>query len=385
MLGREDYRLLQRFSKGAARPDFLEEPLLHQVFETIVASSPGATCLIYGNHEISFLEVNHRANQLAHWLIQNGVKEETIVGVMVERSFDLIISILAILKAGGGYLPLDPSYPPERLAIYAEDAKAAIVLTQAHLLSSAAEIGSDCALIQAVDTIDLSSFHGNNPDVAIDSETTSLILFTSGSTGRPKGVQHAHRHLRDLLFSMRDYLKIGSDDVIMLTNTICFDVHALQIFAPLMFGAKLILIEPEGHVNGELVTSLWWRHRVTGMIFTVPFLAKEYLNNLHEPYPHMRMWGMGGDTVPLKIVRKMQEMFPNIEGPVNMYGPTEGNVVTQFRFSKDSTSPLIGRPDDNVHCYIVDATMGLVPVGVPGELLLSGPRLAKGKITLANT
>ena len=118
---------------------------------------------------------------------------------------------------------------------------------------------------------------------------------------------------------MRDYFKIGSDDVIMLTNTISFDVHTLQIFAPLMFGAKLVLVEPEGHVNGDHIVSLWWRHKVTGMIFTVPFLAKEYINSalLKPPYPYMRMWGMGGDAVPLDVVHRMQEVFPNIMGPVN--------------------------------------------------------------------
>ncbi|KAL4526178.1 hypothetical protein Ndes2437B_g07434 [Nannochloris sp. 'desiccata'] len=163
MVGKGDLRLLQRFSKGAARPEFLAEPLVHQAFEVIVASSPSKTCLVYGDYELSYLEVNHRANRLAHWLIENGVKQESIVGVMVERSFDLIISILAILKSGGGYLPLDPSYPPERLAIYAEDAKAAIVLTQSHLLTNAAELGGDGALIKAIDTLDLDSYPVINP------------------------------------------------------------------------------------------------------------------------------------------------------------------------------------------------------------------------------
>ncbi|KAL4531342.1 hypothetical protein Ndes2437A_g08678 [Nannochloris sp. 'desiccata'] len=172
MLGKEDLKLLQRFSKGAARPEFLAEPLVHQTFEVIVASSPSKTCLVYGENDLSCLEVNHRANRLAHWLIENGVKQETIVGVMVERSFDLIISILAILKSGGGYLPLDPSYPPERLAVYAEDAKAAIVLTQSHLLTNAAELGGDGALIKAIDTLDLDSYPVINPGIQIDSEST---------------------------------------------------------------------------------------------------------------------------------------------------------------------------------------------------------------------
>lgn len=171
-----------------------------------------------------------------------------------------------------------------------------------------------------VDTMDLSSQPGSNlPPTRCSAESTSLILFTSGSTGRPKGVQHAHHHLRDLLYGMRDYYRIGKDDVIMLTNTICFDVHVLQLFGPLMFGAKMVVVEPGGHTDGDLIVSLWWKHKVTGMIFTVPFLANEYLNStkLTGQYPYMRMWGMGGDAVPIDIAHRMQKVFPNIEGPVN--------------------------------------------------------------------
>ena len=240
---------------------------------------------------------------------------------MVERSFELIISMLAVLKAGGGYLSLDPSYPNQRLAIYVEDAKASIILTQSHLVEDAAALASTSgAKVVDVEKVDVSGQPTGNLDASrCDSESTSLILFTSGSTGRPKGVQHKHCHLRDLLLGMRDYYGIRPDDVIMLTNTICFDVHVLQIFGPLMFGAKMVLVEPQGHTDGDKVVSLWWKHKVTGMIFTVPFLANEYLNSklLDKPYPYMRMWGMGGDAVPLDIVHRMQKIFPNIEGPVN--------------------------------------------------------------------
>lgn len=322
LLGEKDITALKDVNRGAIRPEFLDEPLVHQVFEQIAERHPDRICLIFGNEQLTFEEVDSRANFLANFLIKAGVKEEVIVGVHVERSFELVIGILAILKAGGGYLPLDPSYPADRLSAYVEDAKAAIVLTQARNLKAAEKLASvgDVEVIP-IDEVDL--FHSNTANPGhnrCNSESTSLILFTSGSTGRPKGVQHAHRHLRDLLFSYRDFYKIGPNDVIMLTNTISFDVHTLQLFAPLMFGSKLVVVEPDLHTDGGHIVSLWWQHKVTGMIFTVPFLANEYLNSLellNPPYPYMRMWGMGGDAVPLDIVHRMQKLCPNIEGPVN--------------------------------------------------------------------
>ena len=326
------------------------------------------------------MQVNAKANQLAHYLVEQlGVQQEVIVGVMIERSFDLIISILAILKAGGGYLSLDPGYPTERLATYAEEADTKIILTQKHLMEDAQKLVDGRAVtVLAVDDLNLSEQKTSNPPSdRCSADAISLILFTSGSTGKPKGVQHAHYHLRDLLFGYRDFYKITKDDVIMLTNTICFDVHVLQIFS-IIFGCKLVLVDPQGHTDGELITSLWWKHKVTGMIFTVPFLANEYLNKLNDQYPYMRMWGMGGDAVPLDIVYRMQRVFPNIQGPLNSYGPTEGNVITQYRFPANPTASVIGRPDDNVHVYVMNKKMKLAQVGVPGELLFSGPRMAMG-------
>lgn len=289
-------------------------------------------------------------------------------------------------------MQMDPTYPEERLAIYAEDAKAAVVLTQEQHENSARQLAGDAVVLVVNEgVLCQDEGEGASQDASqnlstdyCNSESTSLVLFTSGSTGRPKGVQHAHRHLRELLLGTCNYFDLNEEDVIILTNTICFDVHALQIFAPLAVGAKLILAKPGGHTDGDYICSLIWEHRVTGFIFTVPFLANEYLNSklLQAPVPFMKHWGMGGDAVPLEIVHRMKAAFPAMveNGPVNSYGPTEGNVVTQHRFPNNATGTPIGRPDDNIHCMVVDSAMHPVPVGVPGELLLSGPRLAVGYI-----
>ena len=185
MLGENDMILLEQFSPGNIRPEYLSEPLVHQVFESMVASRPDEVCLLFGGRMLTFYEVNVRSNQLAQRLVELGVGKEVIVGVMLDRSFELIISILAILKAGGGYLPLDPGYPIERLTIYVEDAHASIVLTQTHLLSSAQRLAGDNAVVMAVDGLDLSEYSASNLAAdRCDAEATSLILFTSGSTGR---------------------------------------------------------------------------------------------------------------------------------------------------------------------------------------------------------
>jgi amino acid adenylation domain-containing protein len=274
---------------------------------------------------------------------------------------------------------MDPSYPEDRLTIYAEDSHAAVVLAQAHNLDLACRVASNILCMH--ECIPGPDEAYENPQIkGIGPESTCLVLFTSGSTGRPKGVHHAHRHLREVIMGTVDYFGLTSEDVILMTNTICFDVHMIQMYPPLVAGGRLILAKPDGHMDPDYIASKIVEHNVTGLIFTVPFLAKMYVQSpiFDQPYAHMKHWGMGGDAVPLDIVHHMQRIFPSMDGPVDSYGPTEGNVVTQYRFPLGAQCSLIGVPDINVHCGIVDSTMQMLPRGVPGELLLSGPRMALG-------
>lgn len=274
---------------------------------------------------------------------------------------------------------MDPSYPEDRLTIYAEDSHAAVVLAQAHNLDLASRISSNVMCMHECIPGPHETFE--NPEVrGIEPESTCLVLFTSGSTGRPKGVQHGHRHLREVIMGTVDYFGLTSEDIILMTNTICFDVHMIQMYPPLVTGGRLVLAKPDGHMDPDYIASKIVQHNVSGLIFTVPFLAKLYVQSpvFDKPYVHMKHWGMGGDAVPLDIVHQMQRIFPSMDGPVDSYGPTEGNVVTQYRFPPGAKCSLIGVPDINVHCGIVDSTMQMLPRGVPGELLLSGPRMALG-------
>ena len=273
-------------------------------------------------------------------------------------------------------MQLDPGYPKERLEIYCQDSGVSLILVQRHNL----ELGKSIASRQIVMEELSDGVSPRNHKIDVTADDTSLVLFTSGSTGRPKGVHHNHRHLREVIMGTVGYFDLSEDDVILLTNTICFDVHMLQIYSPLVVGATLVISKQDGHLDGDYIASKIIEHSVTGMIFTVPSLAREYLRSslFKEPYHLMKHWGMGGDKVTCDIVAQIQKVFPCIKGPVNSYGPTEANVVTQYRFPRHPEVSLIGVPDDNVHCCVVDSDLKLVPWGEPGELLISGPRIAVG-------
>lgn len=273
-------------------------------------------------------------------------------------------------------MQLDPGYPKERLEIYAQVAGVSLILVQRQNLELATAISSRQLIVDELN-------HEVSPckqEVDVTADDTSIVLFTSGSTGTPKGVHHNHRHLREITMGTVGYFDLSEDDVILLTNTICFDVHMLQIYSPLIVGATLVISKQDGHLDGDYIASKIIGHSVTGLIFTVPSLAREYMRSslFKEPYHLMKHWGLGGDKVTCDIVTEMQKVFPSIKGPINSYGPTEANVVTQYRFPKDPEISLIGVPDDNVHCCVVDSDLNLLPWGESGELLISGPRIAMG-------
>jgi non-ribosomal peptide synthetase component F len=207
LLGPRDALEAAKFSMGIERPEYLSAPLIHDAFDAIAASSPERQCLFFEGEWLSYSEVSQRVSQLAEHLSAMGVKPGVVVGIMMDRSFDLVVSIMAVFKAGGCYLPCDPSYPDDRLEVYLEDAKAALVLAGPHHLPRAkAMVGED------VPVVDVSSI-GDAGTAAVRSpgpEDPAYIIFTSGSTGRPKGVVIPHRGVRDLMPYLVDQFKLGT-------------------------------------------------------------------------------------------------------------------------------------------------------------------------------
>jgi amino acid adenylation domain-containing protein len=382
----EDAKLLASFVPGTMHPEYLSAPLTVHGFEEVAAAHPDRVALEFEGQPMTYSELNARANRLAHQLVERGVCHDVVLGIMLERSFELIIAILATLKAGGGYLPLDPAYPDDRLSIYTEDAAVALMLTSSDLSPRAKALlaagGRESTPTLLVEADAAGADPGNLPRSRAQPDGACYAIFTSGSTGRPKGAQLLHGGLRDLTLWLVDYFQCGPEDVVLLTNTISFDAHVLQVFPPLVVGAKLVIASPRGHLDPDYMADLICSSAATGLIFTVPTLMREWVACLGDRRPEaMRMWGIGGENVSLADVALMQKTFPNIRGPVNSYGPTEVTALTvNHTFEPGANVHVLGRPDYNVHAYVVDAKLRPVPVGVPGELLLSGPRLGRGYI-----
>ncbi len=283
---RLDYHPHLAHSLGEQRPEFLNAPLVHDAFGLVAAQYPNEQCLFYEGKWIDYAETHARASQLAEYLQKSrSFVSGAVVAVMLERSFELVISILAVFKAGGCYLPCDPSLPDDRLKMYLEDAGTKVVIVNGKQAQRAQELvseltagaGSGVTVINPGDAVLPSNYTADSSstrDAAplIKPENPAYIIFTSGSTGRPKGVVIPHRSLRDHVLGTVDYYGIQPGDASLLTITVNFDPHLMQIVPCLVVGARLIIARPDGHTDAEYLTTLIISEKVTH-INTTPSLA----------------------------------------------------------------------------------------------------------------
>ncbi|KAG1667307.1 hypothetical protein FOA52_005066 [Chlamydomonas sp. UWO 241] len=370
--------------QGPCHPEYLSQPPAVMMFEQLAASQPAATCLVAGDATMVYGDVNLAAAALCARLVAVGAPRGSSVGVLLNRGFDLVVSILAIWKAGCVYVPMDPEFPEDRLAIYAEDSHASALLCAKETMAKAQLLSvADGTKIVVVD-VPASNPKGAPVEagarLAATPEDVAYCIFTSGSTGRPKGVLVSHLCLTDLTCHYRDRFAAGPNMVAMLVTSISFDPHLLDISVTLTSGGCLVLPKPGGQMEPPYIADLIKEHRVSCMLTGVPSLAREYLAALGT-CDHIRLWSMGGEPMPAALANAMQKAFPNMVGPINAYGPTEATIIaTGYECPRPCSSQMyIGAPDNNMHAYVVDPlTRQLVPLGVSGELLLSGPRLALG-------
>jgi amino acid adenylation domain-containing protein len=374
------------FSMGEERPEYLKQPLVQAAFAKIAAASPEKKCLHYEEGGftkwLSYGEVNSRANTLAGQLSALGVEPGVVVGLMLDRSFELVVSMLAVFKAGGCYLPCDPTYPDDLLKTSLEDGKAMVLLTQkAHFERASTLVGND---VRVLDVKKLSQDNGGQKTYATaplkppSPEDPAYLIFTSGSTGRPKGVLIPHRALRDHLEGSAEYYNMTSDDVGLFAITINFDPHLMQVFVPLIVGAGLVIAR-EGHMDAAYITSVIKKQGVTHYVLTPSLALVQFAADARE-CTTLRCAMVGGEPLPREVITLFAKRMPWCK-VYNVYGPTETSVTATEIYAPLSTDVItIGRPVYNLQSFIVDAALRPVPVGVPGELLLSGPRLALGYV-----
>ncbi|MFL5358250.1 amino acid adenylation domain-containing protein, partial [Archangium sp.] len=372
----ERYQLTEGWNATAY--EYPRESCIHDVFARQAALRPDAIALESSDQRLTYRQLDERANQWAHLLQRHGVGPDSRVALCLERSVELIVSLLGILKAGGCYVPLDASYPRERLVHMLEDAQPQVLLTTRALASQLPIAGLEVILLD-----ELAEEVARQPVTAPVSATTSRNLayidFTSGSSGRPKGVCIEHRSVMRLLLGRVDYMELGPQHSFLLIAPISFDASTLELWGPLLHGGRLVLYPPHAPNDVRELQQVLERHSVSTLHLTAGLFTQmvdAHLDGLRS----LKQLLTGGDVVSAPHVRRVLEELRI--AVTACYGPTESTLFAScFRMTEPSqvgTSVPIGTPIGNTRLYVLDAHQQLVPVGVPGELFIGGDGLARG-------
>jgi aspartate racemase len=363
---------------NATQTPYPGDQCVHQLFETQVERTPGSVALIFEEQQITYRELNERANQLAHHLQQLGVGPEVLVGLCMDRSFEMVVSLLAILKAGGAYVPLDPAYPRERLAFMLEDTGAPVLLTQQRFV--------DFLPTRELHVICLDSGWNeiaHEPAENLVNRTSvdnlAYVMYTSGSTGKPKGVEIRHRSINRLVFGV-DYARLDATRVILHMAPISFDAATLEVWGALLHGARCILF-PERIPTPKSIGAVVHKHKVTTAWLTAS-LFNAVVDEAPEALQGIEQLLAGGEALSVVHIRRALEKLPGTQ-LINGYGPTESTTFTcchpiPRQLGENVRSIPIGRPIGNTQVYILDRHLHPVPIGVPGELYIGGAGVARG-------
>jgi amino acid adenylation domain-containing protein len=350
--------------------EYPQDKCIHQLFEEQVDRSPDAVAVVFEGEQLTYGELNVKANQLAHYLRSLGVGPEVLVGLYVERSFDTIVGMLGILKAGSAYVPLDPAYPEERLGFMLEDSSVPVLLTQTQLVEL---LPPSSARVVCVDgDIEKIAFHSSeNPSSRVTPDNLAYVIYTSGSTGKPKGVLLAHQGLCNLATAQIQLFGVHSESRILQFASFSFDASVSEIVMALISGATLVLAKRESLMPGPALIGLLREEAITTV--TLPPSVLAVLPP--EEFPALQTIIVAGEACPPDLVGRWasgRQFF-------NAYGPTEATVCATVALCSDgSQKPTIGRPIANTQIYILDPHNQPVPIGVPGELHIAGVGLAKG-------
>lgn len=362
---------------NATGRDYPAGRCIHELFEAQAVETPSGVALTFEDESLSYDKLDRRANQLAHHLRALGIGPETPVGICVERSLEMIVGLLGILKAGGVYVPLDPAYPRQRLQFMLEDAGANVLLTQERLLASLPE---RCASVVRLDADGpaISRESDTRPANRTTPENLAYVMYTSGSTGQPKGVMVPHRAVVRLVKNT-NYVHLSANEVFLQLAPLGFDASTFEIWGSLLNGARLAIYPPEAPSVPGLGEALR-RHQVTTLWLTAAFFHQVVEHDV-ESLGQVRQLLAGGDVLSVPHVRRMLRERPGCR-LINGYGPTEATTFacTFLVRSPDELGPSvpIGRPIANTRVYVLGPCREPVPVGVPGELFIGGDGLARG-------
>jgi amino acid adenylation domain-containing protein len=374
----EEQKVLSEWNDTAT--ESTQQKCFHELFEAQVERTPDAVAVTYKDERLSYRELNERANQVAHYLRRSGVEPEAIVGVCVERSLEMLICLLGVLKSGAAYVPLDPTNPPERLAFILEDARAPVLLTQQSLMGS---MPANKARVIALDTQwdEIRQESTENPRRPIESDNLAYIIYTSGSTGKPKGTLVTHRGLTNYLtWSINAYpVEQGSGAPVF--SSISFDLTVTALYAPLLVGRMVEMLPTD--VGVETLTKALKKDSHYGLIKITPAQLELLGQRLlpEEAPSHTRAFVIGGENLRGDILQFWRDASPDTI-LINEYGPSE-TVVGCCTYQVPDELPLggsvpIGRPIANTQLYLLNSHLQPAPIGTAAELYISGAGLARG-------
>ena len=367
----EKKRILFEWNK--TRIDFPNNLTLISLFEQQAGRTPYETAVIFGDSRITYDELNRKANQLAKYLQSIGAGPEIIIGICMERSIEMIIGILGILKAGGAYLPIDPEQPSDRIQYITEDAGVKLIL----ILKKNTQVFNNNKQLLYLDSDwdKIKVYDSENPfGSVLTSQNAAYVIYTSGSTGNPKGVIIEHKSLVNFLLSMKQRPGISPEDVLLAVTTISFDIAGLEIFLPLISGAKVILASKKVAGNGKLLNQLILKNKVS-ILQATPSTWKLLIDAGWDKTPGLKMF-CGGEAFSKGFAESLLERGKELW---NMYGPTETTIWSSVnKIEPNDAEIYIGKPIANSEFYVVDKDLNPVPIGVAGELLIGGAGLARG-------
>ena len=339
------------------------------MFEKQVTLQPNATVLKFEDTSITYAELNQKANQIANYLIANGVKQNDFVGIYVYRSTEMFAGIYGILKAGAGYIPIDPTYPSERVNYMIQDSEVSIVLTNT---DTEGIFGENTKVVDLRNEAFFADQSVENPNIATQPEDAVYMIYTSGSTGLPKGTINVHRGLRNRIKWIQEVQGLQEGDVLLHKTPYCFDVSCGEIFWAPCVGSKMIIAKPEGHRDIDYMVELIQKENITHVHF-VPSMLKILLSNAHmDKLKGLKKVFCSGEALTYSL---RQDFFNKCNMDLyNLYGPTEASVeVTYYdcRNTSERSYVSIGKPIANTQLYVLDEYMNPVPYNVGGELYLS--------------
>jgi amino acid adenylation domain-containing protein len=375
----ERHHVLQEWNAtGEALP---LDVCLHELFESQAARSPSAVAVVLEGETLTYGELDALVSRMARGLRRRGVRAEVVVGLLAERSFEMVVGLLAILRAGGAYLPLDPSYPAERLSFMVADSRAPLVLAQEHFCERLESLKWGGVELLPLGTGGEVSW--GEDDYRLVSGVTpanlAYVIYTSGSTGRPKGVMVPHRGVCNRLLWSQGVYGLGPRDAVLQKASFSFDFAVWECFAPLLSGARLVLARPEGQRDSAYLVQAIAEQEITFVHF-VPsmlgvFLAAEGVERCRS----LRQVFSGGESLRSEL---RDRFFTRLDIPLdNQYGPTEISIDATLWVCRPDQKPQrvpIGRPIGNMRLFVVDQRFGVAPIGVPGELLVGGPGVVRG-------